>query len=149
LLALALLAGAGAAFGPWFSPRPGVTKAEGKADPEAPLLFSFLAVEPFNGQLRLNWKPVRPDAKYVSLTKNKGKLTITTQQGTIHADEAKRKEPKAKNLYLIDNPLADDQDFEVTVCISGFTPKQSYQQAALICYDDDDNYIKWCYEFNW
>jgi regulation of enolase protein 1 (concanavalin A-like superfamily) len=88
-------------------------------------------------------------AKRASLTKNKGKLTITTQQGSIHADQDKGKAVKAKNIYLIDNPLAADQDFEVTLCLSGFTPKQSYQQAALICYDDDDNYIKWSYEYNW
>jgi regulation of enolase protein 1 (concanavalin A-like superfamily) len=118
-------------------------------DPEPGTNFSFRAVEPFKGKFRLNWKPVRPDAKYVSLTKNKGKLTITTQRGTIHADEQARKEPQAKNIYLIDNPLADDAGFVLTTCISGFTPRQSYQQAALICYDDDDNYVKFSYEFNW
>jgi regulation of enolase protein 1 (concanavalin A-like superfamily) len=123
--------------------------ADTSSDPEPPVAFSFLAREPFTGKLRLNWKVVRPDDKYVSLTKNKGKLTITTQRGTIHADETARKEPKAKNLYLLDNPLATDTSFVVTTCISGFTPKQNYQQAALICYNDDDNYVKFSYEFNW
>jgi regulation of enolase protein 1 (concanavalin A-like superfamily) len=125
-----------------------VSKEQPSPEP-ATATFSFRAVESFNGKLRLNWKVVRPDAKYVSLTKNKGKLTITTQRGTIHADEKARMEPQAKNLYLLDNPLADDTSFVLTACLSGFTPRQSYQQAALICYDDDDNYVKCSYEFNW
>ena len=39
-------------------------------------------------------------------------------------------------------------DFEASVCVTGFTPKQYYQQAGLICYDDDDNYFKFTYEYN-
>jgi RNA polymerase sigma factor (sigma-70 family) len=103
-------------------------------------------VEPFDGKLRLKWKVLRPDEKRYSLTKNKGKLTITTQRGTIHA-EADRTEIKAKNLFLLNNP-SPKKDFEVTVCISGFTPKEIYQQGGLICYDDDDNYVKFVYEFS-
>jgi Protein of unknown function (DUF1349) len=111
--------------------------------------FRFLAYENFNGKLHLNWKPVRPDETHYSLTKNPGKLTITTQQGTIHADEKARNEPSAKNIFLIDNPLSRDVDFTVTTSISSFTPTVAYQQAALIIYDDDDNYLKWSYEYNW
>ncbi len=146
--AAVLLAGSGVpVVGYLFSPA--LADDEKAASPEPPVTFSFLAREPFAGRLRLNWKVVRPDDKYVSLTKNKGKLTITTQRGTIHADETARKDPKARNLYLIDNPLADDTSFVVTTRITGFTPRQAYQQAALICYDDDDNYVKFAYEFNW
>ncbi|MCI0700908.1 MAG: DUF1349 domain-containing protein [Planctomycetia bacterium] len=115
-------------------------------DPQSPTL---VASDTFDGKFHLRWKPVRPDAKYVSLTKNKGKLTITTQRGSIHADEVTRNDPPAKNIYLIDNPLPDDADFEVITCISGFLPKQEYQQAALILYNDDDNYLKWSYEFSY
>jgi regulation of enolase protein 1 (concanavalin A-like superfamily) len=119
--------------------------AEPGPEPEPAVL---VAVETFKGKLHLRWKPVRPDPTHVSLTKNKGKLTITTQRGTIHADEVARKEPKARNIYLVDNLLPDDADFEVTTIVSGFTPKKAYQQAALILYDDDDNYLKWSYEFS-
>jgi regulation of enolase protein 1 (concanavalin A-like superfamily) len=111
--------------------------------------FHFRAFEGFDGKLHLNWKPVRPDPTHVSLTKHPGKLTITTQRGTIHGDEKAAGEPSAKNLYLIDNPLAKDSDFVMTTCISSFTPTESYQQAGLLCYDDDDNYLKWSYEFDW
>jgi regulation of enolase protein 1 (concanavalin A-like superfamily) len=114
--------------------------------PEQPAL---VAVETFKDKFHLNWKPVRPDWDHVSLTKNKGKLTITSQRGTIHADETARMDIKAKNIFVIDNPLAPDADFEVTTCITGFTPKQKYQQAALILYNDDDNYLKWTYEFSY
>jgi RNA polymerase sigma factor (sigma-70 family) len=103
--------------------------------------------EPFAGKLRLKWAVVRPDEKRYSLTKNKGKLTITTQRGTIHA-EADRTEIKAKNIFLVKNPYGRNGDFEVSVCVSGFTPKEIYQQGGLICYDDDDNYIKFVHEFS-
>ena len=36
----------------------------------------------------------------------------------------------------------------MTTSISSFTPTVAYQQAALIFYDDDDNYLKWSYEYN-
>jgi regulation of enolase protein 1 (concanavalin A-like superfamily) len=123
--------------------------ADETEQPEPRSSFTFSTMDPFDGKLRLNWKPVRPDATHVSLTRNKGKLTITTQEGTIHADETANKSVKAKNIYLIDNPLADDVDFEMSVAISGFTPKEAYQQAGLIAYDDDDNYVKFGYDYNW
>ena len=111
--------------------------------------FRFLAYEGFDGKLRLNWKPVRSDPTHVSLTKHRGKLTITTQRGTIHGDEKAANEPSAKNLFLIDNPLSKDANFVMTTCITDFTPAAAYQQAGLLVYDDDDNYAKFSYEFNW
>ena len=112
----------------------------------------LLAFDDFDGKLGLNWKPVRPDPSHVSLTKNPGKLTITTQRGSIHGEETKDEFGEgiqAKNIYLIDNPLAKDADFVATTCVSGFTPAMPYQQAGLIVYDDDDNYLKLGYEFDW
>jgi regulation of enolase protein 1 (concanavalin A-like superfamily) len=111
--------------------------------------FRFRAFEGFDGKLRLNWKPVRPDPTHVSLTSHPGKLTITTQRGTIHGDEKAAGEPSAKNLFLIDNPLAKDTDFVLTTCISSFKPTAAYQQAGLLCYDDDDNYAKFTCEYDW
>jgi RNA polymerase sigma factor (sigma-70 family) len=123
-----------------FTPR---TEAADKSEEEPePTL-----VEPFNGKLRLNWKVVRPDEDHWSLKKNKGKLTITTQRGTIHST-ADRTEIKAKNLFLLNNPYPRAADFEVIVCVSSFTPTQLYQQCGLLCYDDDDNYIKFVCQFD-
>ena len=114
--------------------------------------FQIVLADDFDGKLHLNWKPVRYDETHVSLTKNPGKLTITTQRGSIFGDE-KNDEfgegVQAKNIFVLDNPLGKDVDFSVTTCVSGFTPQTSFQQAGLILYDDDDNYLKWGYEFDW
>jgi len=122
------------------------------AQPAAATGSRFVAFDGFNGKLGLNWKPVRPDPTHVSLTRNPGKLTITTQRGSIHGEEARDEAGNpipARNLYLIDNPLADDADFVLTTRVDGFTPESTYQQAGLIVHDDDDNYVKWGYEYNW
>ncbi len=124
-------------------------KLEAEASSEGLVLVAY---DGFDGKLGLNWKPVRPDPSHVSLTKTKGALTITTQRGSIHGEETKDafgEGIKAKNLYVIDNPLAPGGDFVVTTCVSGFTPEMIYQQAGLIVYNDDDNYLKFGYEYNW
>ena len=62
----------------------------------------------FEGKLALNWEPVRHDPTHVSLVKHPGKLTITTQRGTIHGNEKAdvlSGGTPAKNLYLIRNPM--------------------------------------------
>ncbi len=113
--------------------------------------FQFLAVEDFNEKLRLEWQPVRLDPTHYSLSKKPGKLTITTQRGSIHGDETHDEYGgglQAKNLFLIANPLSRDTDFVVTTCVSGFAPTTQYQQASLLIYNDDDNYLKWGYESN-
>ena len=112
----------------------------------------FRAFDGFKGKLGLNWKPIRLDPTHVSLTKNPGTLTITTQRGSIHGDE-KNDVPgggiQAKNLFLIGHPLAADADFTITLAVKKFNPQFNYQQVALLCYDDDDNYLKWGYEQSW
>ena len=128
--------------------RPEEPPAKGKA--KNPLDASrFVAFDGFDGKLSLNWQPVRPDESHVSLKKHPGQLTIVTQKGTIHGD-AEKGNPAlpAKNIYLIDNPLAKDADFVVTTCIVDFKPAANYHQAGLILYDDDDNYLKFTFEFN-
>src|SRR5262245_39364324 len=77
-------------------------------DPEPPVTEFF---DSFNGKLRLKWEIVRPDAKHYSLTRNKGKLTITTQKGTIHLSDPNA--AKVRNLFLIGNPCGRGRDFEV------------------------------------
>jgi hypothetical protein len=111
-----------------------VTQVEGAISSEGLVL---LAYDGFDGKLGLNWKPVRPDPSHISLTKTKGALTITTQRGSIHGEETKDvygEGIQAKNLYLIDNPLAHGGDFVATTCVSGFTPEMRFQQAGLIVY---------------
>ena len=111
----------------------------------------FRAFDGFDGELALEWKPVRPDPTHVSLEKNPGKLTITTQRGSIHGaekEDAYGAKIQAKNLYLIRNPADGDGDFVATTCVESFSPQTYWQQAGLMVYDDDDNYIKWDLEWH-
>ena len=81
----------------------------------------------------------------MSLVKHPGKLTITTQRGTIHGNEKAdtlSQGTQAKNLYMIPNPGAQDTDFVMTTCIESFAPTTNWQQAGLMIYDGDDNYVK-------
>ena len=76
---------------------------------------------------------------------------ITTQRGTIHGKEkedAFSQGTQAKNIHLIDIPVGKDQDWAATTCVRDFLPDTIYQQAGMIVYDDDDNYLKWGYEYD-
>jgi hypothetical protein len=112
--------------------------------------FRFTAFDGFDGKPALNWKPIRPDESHLSYKKHPGQLTIITQKGTIHGN-AEKADPTlpAKNIYVMDNPLAPETDFVVTTCVVEFKPTASYHQAGLILYDDDDNYLKWVFQYNW
>lgn len=111
-----------------------------------------VARDDFKGGPFLDWQIVRPQPDHVSFTRTPGCLTITTQRGTIHADEendTRSRGIKAKNLFLIRNPLADEGDGAITLHVKSFKPITTYQQVGLLCYNDDDNYLKWSYEFGW
>jgi regulation of enolase protein 1 (concanavalin A-like superfamily) len=104
----------------------------------------------FDGKFALDWKVVRPDADHVSFKKVPGALVITTQRGSIHGKSQEDKLSEgtlARNIHLIDVPFGTD--WSATTCVSGLVPDTAYQQAGLIVYDDDDNYLKWGYEFDW
>jgi len=103
----------------------------------------FRVFEGFEGKLELDWKPLRADPTHFSLEKYPGMLTIVTQFGGIHRDALGSGLPPAKNIFLLDNPFPDECGFVVTTCIDSFRPTRPWQQAGLIIYDDDDNYVKW------
>ena len=104
---------------------------------------SFVARDEFDGRLLLKWQPIREDPSHISLTRHPGNLTITTQRGTIHGKNNNQPDRLARNLFVIDNPLAAAAEFQMTVCVVQFAPTTDYQQAGLICHNDDDNYLKW------
>jgi hypothetical protein len=113
--------------------------------------MAFRAYDDFDGKLVLGWEPVRHDPTHVSLDKHRGKLTITTQRGTIHGNEKAdvlSLGTQAKNLYLIRNPASQGGDFIMTTRIESFAPTSNWQQAGLMIYDDDDNYVKCDLEWN-
>lgn len=116
----------------------GAQPAEEKA--EADRLF-----DGFDGKLALDWKQIRAAPTHQSLTKSPGKLTITTQYGSIHRTGRPQ---LAKNLFLIDIPERDQADFVVTTILDGFRPQMPYNQAGLLIYKDDDNYLKFTCEFS-
>lgn len=125
-----------------------LSKFEGDAGGES----RISVFDSFDGKAVVKWDVVRPDATHASLVDHPGKLTIKTQRGSIHRKEKTSTYGdgiQAKNIYLIDNPAAKEADFVVTTRVSGFTPNERFQQAGLIFYNDDDNYFKWGYEFDW
>lgn len=97
----------------------------------------------FDGQFSLDWQVRNVDLSRISLTKNPDALTITTQKGGFYGDATTH-----RNLLLTASPIEGDGNLEVTTCLIGFDPRNNYQQAGLVCLDDEDNFIKWTYEWN-
>ncbi|NQT84868.1 tetratricopeptide repeat protein [bacterium] len=100
-----------------------------------------LAYDDFDGRLALDWNIRNPDPSHHSLTKTPGMLTITTQSGDFWNAFT-----DYKNLFLIDCPASEGEDFQVTACLSSFNPVERWHQAGLILYNDDDEYLKFTYE---
>ena len=105
----------------------------------------------FSGKYSLPWEIIREDKTHLSLTANPDRLTITTQRGAIHGDSDHDQQSegiRTKNIFLIPSSVVGG-DFSITLAVTKFNPTIHYQQVALICYDDDDNYVKWTYEQSW
>ena len=100
-----------------------------------------LARDDFDGEFTLDWQILNADPTHFSLTKNPGTLTITTQEGGFHGSAT-----GYKNLFLIDCPAQPGEDFQITTHISSFKPAGPWNQAGLVCWQDEDNYLKWVYE---
>lgn len=100
-----------------------------------------LLYDGFKDGFAQRWKVLNEDKTHHSLAKRPGALVITTQRGGF-AGSTK----SYKNLFLIECPAAPGEDFEVTTRILGFKPHDSFQQACLVCFDDDDNYVKASFE---
>ncbi|MEO9593009.1 DUF1349 domain-containing protein [Rhodopirellula bahusiensis] len=100
----------------------------------------------FDGKVDARWDPIRPDPNRVSLISHPGKLTLKTHFGGIGGNARNRRMPLTRNLYMVPNPAKDGGDFVVTTCVEAFRPVKLYQQAGLMIYDDDDNYLKFDFE---
>jgi hypothetical protein len=96
----------------------------------------------FDGKLSLNWSVLGLDPSHWSLTKVPGALTITTQGGTFE-----RAATDFKNIFVIDFPAGQSQDFQVTTCVTDYQPHDLWNQAGLIFWGDKDNNLKFVYEF--
>lgn len=112
---------------------------------------SFHLRDDFDNKSTLEWQPVRHDPTHASIQKNPGRLTITTQRGSIHGDSSTdvlSQGTLAKNLHLIANPASANGDFVMTTCVVSFKPTTNWHQAGLMLYNDDDNYLKCDLEWN-
>jgi len=101
-----------------------------------------LAYDEFDGKLALDWQILNPDPSHYSLTKQPGMLTITAQDGGFEESNT-----DYQNLFLVNCPPTVGRDFQVTSCLSSFTPMPRSNGAGLILYDDDDNYLSFQYEW--
>jgi tetratricopeptide (TPR) repeat protein len=101
-----------------------------------------LAYEGFDGELTLDWQILHPDPSHYSLTKLPGALTITTQDGGFYMSNT-----DYENLFLIDNPADANQDFQLTTCLSQFRPEANWNQAGLVCYNGDNDNLKFVHEW--
>ncbi|MHC4692964.1 MAG: M56 family metallopeptidase [Planctomycetota bacterium] len=126
-----------------------ITSTDGQAKTEATdtVLLSgeegkILAFDDFNDSLSLDWEVLHNDPTHYSLTKNPGTLTITTQRGGFSWTAT-----DYDNLFLIDCPALPSSGVQITTCISGFNPNASWQQAGLLFWSDDNNYLKWVCQF--
>ncbi|MGB7347332.1 MAG: DUF1349 domain-containing protein [Pirellulaceae bacterium] len=120
------------------------------ADAQEAARTSFKLRDEFDKKSTLEWQLIRHEPTHVSVDKNPGSLTITTQRGSIHGDsntDLLSMGTLAKNLHFIANP-ADQGDFVMTTCIVAFKPTTHWHQAGLMLYEDDDNYLKCDLEWN-
>ena len=67
-------------------------------------------------------------------------LTINTQAGDLYQESK-----SYKNLFA--QRAAGDWTIETEIRL-GYVPKDIYQQAAVMAYEDDDNYVKLSYEYS-
>lgn len=119
------------------------TIPEGEAEAAQEQEPKILAFDGFDGKLGLDWKILNPDPSHYSLSKNPGMLTITTQEGAFARSSA-----NYKNLFVISCPAGASAAFQITARVSSFMPEASWNQAGLIFYNDDNNYLKWDYEIS-
>jgi beta-xylosidase len=89
--------------------------------------FASTTLNPF-------WSWVREVPSHWSLTASSGKMRIITQPGTFMGPSSNNQ----KNLLLLQAP---DGDFELITKVS-IDPSANFQHAALIVYQDDDNYVE-------
>lgn len=109
---------------------------------------AFRVIDEFEGKLSLDWKPLRPAPTHFSLTKRPGKLVVTTQAGSMNRQSRPDTKPLTKNVFLVDNPSSEGPGFVSTTRLDTFHPTTHWQQAGLLLFDDEDNYLKFVLEYN-
>ncbi|MBN2588636.1 MAG: DUF1349 domain-containing protein [Sedimentisphaerales bacterium] len=111
-------------------------------EPE-PLPVAYL-FDDFNDAFDLAWIILNEDESHWSFDTEPNSLTITTQQGTFENSNNSH-----KNVFLTHFPVSQALDFQVTTCISNFQPQELFNQAGLLLWFDQDNYLKFDYEYGY
>lgn len=115
----------------------GCTSAPTQAPPTSPPAELTAAPMPdtwtddFNGALAPDWSWVDEDPTHWNLKDVPGALRIITQGESLYAVD------KPKNLLLRDAPAGD---FEIVTKVN-FDPQNDFQQAAILIYQDHDNFV--------
>lgn len=106
--------------------------------------LKLVSAEEFNGTADLTWRIIGLDPSRLSFDKVPGSLTITADRGGY----VESKKIGWKNAFLLDNPLGAGEDFVVMTRLISFNPTSDYDHAGLVCFDDEDNFIKFVYIWN-
>jgi cytochrome c len=79
---------------------------------------------------------VRPQDDLIAF--NDGWLEITTLNGDIYTNG----DPAPTRNFILQEPTSAGQDWVIETHIDAATLSDGYEQAGLLVYEDDDNYIK-------
>ncbi len=102
--------------------------------PSAAAVYDYFWRDDFaSSTLHPLWSWVREDASHWSLTENPDFLRITTQTGGIVGGSNDQ-----QNILVTDAPSGD---FQMTTKVT-IDPSENFQHAAILVYQDDDNYIE-------
>jgi virginiamycin B lyase len=85
----------------------------------------------FHGALAAGWSWIDEDSTHWNLTEAPGMLRIVTQGESLY------RAGKPRNLLLRDAPASD---FEIMTKVT-FDPRANFQQAAILIYQDEDNFV--------
>lgn len=136
LVVVGMLALVQVRFTPVVSAQPAVSSkpiASVFAGPAARPVATGVWCEDFTSSLDNGWSWVRPDTSHWSLATKPGYLRITATRGDLWAGAN-----TATNL-LLRQPTDSDFSIITQVTIAPFLPAQ---QAGLLVYQDDDNYVR-------
>jgi ABC-type branched-subunit amino acid transport system substrate-binding protein len=104
---------------------------EGPTGAEWRLPVATNFIDHFEGELAPGWEWRQEDPSYWSLSDARGSLRIMSQGESLYRGGV------PFNLLLRDAP---DGDFEIVTQVS-FAPVEDFQQAAILVYEDADNFV--------
>lgn len=104
---------------------------------------STVLTDHFDESFDLDWKIIREDADAYSLDSHSGELALTTLPGSMYARNELAYQVRPQNIFLLEEPIGLNQNFQATLHVSLYEPEVQYQQIALLMYQSDEYYAKW------